>query len=285
MMPHMVILVLIVLGVICGSFVNALVWRVHDQERIQAKKHLTSADKVRLERLSVLRGRSMCMNCGHELAVRDLIPVLSWLQLKGKCRYCGAKFPDTPLAELMTPLAFAISYLWWPLNIQTGLQWAIFSLWLACVVGFAALFLYDLRWYVLPNRIVFPLIGLALAFRILLVVLSATPVQVLTSGFWGVFVLAGLFYLLYMVSNEQWIGGGDVKLAVALGLLVGGPMAAMLLLFVASLSGTLLAVGLMIQGKQARGMKVPFGPFLILATIITVLFGSSVIDWYTGLFM
>jgi leader peptidase (prepilin peptidase)/N-methyltransferase len=281
----MIVLVLIILGLIFGSFVNALIWRVYAQAEVQEKKRPSKKDVEHLKRLSITRGRSMCMSCGHELATKDLIPVISWISLRGKCRYCGTVIPDTPLAELSVPVVFIASYLWWPWALNDSLSWITFAVWLLCAVALVALALYDLKWYILPNRIVFPLIGLSFIFRILLAIESDTPLQALASGFWGVLVLAGLFYLLYIVSNEQWIGGGDVKVAVALGLLSGGPLAAMLLLFVASLSGTLAAVPLIIRGKQARGLKVPFGPFLILATVITVLFASPVLDWYTHLFV
>jgi leader peptidase (prepilin peptidase)/N-methyltransferase len=281
----MIVLVLIILGLIFGSFVNALVWRVHAQAEVQEKKRPSKKDAEHLKRLSISRGRSMCKSCGHELAAKDLVPINSWLSLSGKCRYCGAAIPDTPLAELLVPVVFVASYLWWPWVLNDGLSWLTFAVWLLSAVALVALALYDLKWYILPNRIVFPLIGLSFTFRIRLALQSDTALLVLASGLWGILVLAGLFYLLYIVSNEQWIGGGDVKLAVALGLLSGGPLAAMLLLFVASFSGTLAAVPLIIRGKQARGLKVPFGPFLILATVITVLFASPVLDWYTHLFV
>jgi leader peptidase (prepilin peptidase)/N-methyltransferase len=153
------------------------------------------------------------------------------------------------------------------------------------LVCFVALALYDVRWYLLPNRVVFPLVIVALVFRGLIAMQADhNQLGVLLAGLWGAALLAGLFYLLFSISNEQWIGGGDVKLALALGLLAGGPLEALLLLFLASTTGTLAAVPLLLRGKPLRHMKVPFGPFLILATILTVLFSSSMISWYTGLF-
>lgn len=276
---------LILIGLALGSFVNALVWRIHEQEVIAEKKKPSKADTERLRKLSIATGRSMCLSCGHELRARDLIPVASWLLLRGKCRYCGARIPDTPVAELSVPALLIMSYLVWPWELTSVLGWVLFGLWVAVLVGFVALTLYDFRWFLLPNRIVFPLIGIALAFRIALAYLPAAQSwHVIISGFWGAALLAGLFYLLFIISNEQWIGGGDVKLAVVLGLLAGGPLEALLVLFIASTTGTLAVIPLLLQGKPLRHARIPFGPFLIVATVVTVLFSSPVIDWYTGLF-
>lgn len=281
----MVYVVLIGLGLLLGSFVNALVWRVHEQESLREKKRPTKADKMRLQQLSISRGRSMCLQCGHGLAPKDLVPVFSWFWLRGKCRYCGAAIPDTPVAELLVPALFIISYVWWPFVLFSW-AWFALALWLAAVVLFVALALYDVRWFLLPNRVVFPLIGIAVVYRLVLALQDqARTLDIVMSGLWGVIVLAGLFYVLFRASNEQWIGGGDVKLAVALGLFAGGPLAALLLLFIASVTGTLAGLPMVLRGKPMRQARVPFGPFLLLATFVTVLFSGGVLDWYTGLFL
>src|SRR5690606_26595988 len=101
----------------------------------------------------------------------------------------------------------------------------------------------------------------------------------------GVVFSAGLFYLLFRVSDGKWIGGGDVKLAVALGLLVGGPLNAVLMLFLASLFGSLVAIPLLMAGKAKRSTHLPFGPFLIIATYIVFLFGETLSHWYEKIFL
>jgi leader peptidase (prepilin peptidase)/N-methyltransferase len=88
-----------------GSFVNALIWRLHTQEGLKSKKERT--------KYSITKGRSMCMHCKHTLSTIDLIPVFSWIYLRGKCRYCGYTIPDNPISELLTPTLFVISYLYW----------------------------------------------------------------------------------------------------------------------------------------------------------------------------
>jgi prepilin signal peptidase PulO-like enzyme (type II secretory pathway) len=106
----MIIAVLVVLGLCFGSFANALVWRVHEQAGQAAKK---KPDKKYLKQLSVAKGRSMCPNCKHELVAKDLIPVLSWLALGGKCRYCAKPISiQYPLVEVALASLFVVSYLY-----------------------------------------------------------------------------------------------------------------------------------------------------------------------------
>lgn len=280
----MIWLVLILTGLSLGSFVNALVWRLHEQAAITEKteqgKRLTKADQQRLKQLSISKGRSMCLSCGHELAGRDLVPVLSWLALRGKCRYCGARIPDTPIAELLVPTLFVISYVWWPYSLQTGLNKASFAVWLACVVAFVALALYDLRWFLLPDRVVFPLIGLAVLFVALQAANNDSPFKVIGGAALGVLLLAGIFFGLHYFSKGQWIGFGDVKLAIALGLLAGTGINSMMLLLFASVIGVVVGLPGLFQHKLAMTSKIPFGPFLLLAACIVVLWGSSISDWY-----
>ena len=281
-MMVMVYLLLAVFGLALGSFVNALIWRIHAQDEILDKKKQTKQDRLQLKRLSISRGRSMCLSCRHELRAIDLVPVFSWLWLRGKCRYCGARIPDTPLAELLVPTLFILSYLFWPYSLSGG---AIlpFVVWLVALVALA---LYDIKWFLLPNRIVWPLATLALIYRITLAIAPGQDtLEVLMAGFWGVLALAGLFFVLFTVSNERWIGGGDVKLAIALGLFAGGPLAAFLVLFIASTSGSLAAIPMLLRGQSVRQARIPFGPFLIGGTIVAVLFGMAMLRWYTGLFL
>lgn len=259
----MVLLLLIVAGLLLGSFVNALVWRLHE-----------GRDWV--------RERSECPHCHHKLAAKDLVPVLSWLWLKGKCRYCRKPIPDSPLVELVLPALFVVSYLFWPEDLSGGGLFA-FGFWLVFLVGFLALAVYDIKWFLLPNVIVFPLIGLAVLQVLGRVVFFDGGWQDLLGSAIGAAVISGLFYLIYVVSKGKWIGFGDVKLAIALGILAGGALESLLILFVASVIGSLLALPLVLFGKANRKSYLPFGPMLIAGTIVVVLFGQDIINWYTDL--
>ena len=109
--------------------------------------------------------------------------------------------------------------------------------------------------------------------------------KLILASFYGLIIGGGIFYLLFQTSRGEWIGGGDVKLGAVLGIIVGGPWQALLLLFVASCLGTLFSLPMLLTGKASKTSKIPFGPFLIAATIIVYLFGSSIIAWYKKLLM
>lgn len=251
------------LGLIFGSFVNALVWRLH-------------------EKRDWVSERSECPHCHHVLAPKDLIPVVSYLMLKGKCRYCKKPIQDTPLTELATPALFILSYLCWPTNFQ-GVGLFEFIVWLVFLIGFVALAAYDLRWYLLPNKMVFPLVALAVVQILVQPIFYHYSWHVSLDATLGALTLSGLFYVLFQVSDGTWIGGGDVKLAIALGLLAGDPLRALLLLFFASMVGTLGALPMLIKNGMKAKLKLPFGPLLIAGMIIVELFGSSIISWYSHL--
>lgn len=289
MMYFMMVMFASLLGVVLGSFVNALIWRLHEQENLlytksgNKRKDLSKSDISRLRKLSVLKGRSMCVDCGHTLSAKDLIPLVSWLCIRGKCRYCSYKISwQYPVVELVTGLMFGLSALFWPYGFNGVVLVGLFVLWLIIIVIFVALSVYDLRWMLLPNKLVFVLQFIALTFALLLAVQFKYSGEALLTPIWGVVFIAGLFWSMYILSKQQWIGGGDVKLAVALGLIVGGPAKALAVLFLASLLGSLVGVPAMILGKNGRKTRIPFGPFLIIATILVFWFGAQVIDWYMG---
>jgi prepilin signal peptidase PulO-like enzyme (type II secretory pathway) len=279
----MLIVALIIVGLCLGSFVNALVWRLHEQDKL-SKKSSNKANKALVERLSILNGRSMCPNCKHTLAPKDLAPIISWLSLRGKCRYCQKPIAwQYPVVEAVTALLFFISYVFWPVNIH-GTQVAVFLLWLVLLVGLIALAVYDLKWFLLPNRIIYPLVSIALAITTLQIVSSSNVAKALLEVVLAVMISGGIFYVLFQVSQGKWIGGGDVKLGWLLGLVVLTPSRSILLLFTASILGTLVSVPLIISSRLKRNSVIPFGPFLILAAIVVQLFGHSILNWYQTIF-
>lgn len=262
----MIIAILALAGLVLGSFVNALVWRTH-------------------KGLSMAQGRSMCPDCKHVLGVADLIPVLSWLALKGRCRYCGQPISvQYPLVEAVTAALFVASYIWWPQPL-VGAEVVVFGLWLVLLVGLVALAVYDFRWYLLPNKLLYPLGAVAAAQALVVVVASTAPTDQLLNMILAVLVGGGLFYVLFQASKGKWIGGGDVKLGALLGLLVATPAKAVLFIFFGSLIGSLASVPLLARGRVGRTSVIPFGPFLILGAIITVLFGSDILHWYQRVFL
>ena len=258
-----------VLGAVMGSFVGAMTWRMrHHRDWV--------------------RGRSECEHCHHQLAAVDLIPIISYLSLRGKCRYCRKPIGKTALIlEVGSGLAFLASALLLPsalaqtwlspvesfisLDAMTSLT---LGLWFVCLTLMIALFNYDLHWRLLPNKLVFPLIGVSF-------ILSAVigfGIEHLSVGRWllnlamGMVPIAGVYGLMYLISNGRWIGLGDVKLGLAIGCLVpwwGG----IIVLFLSNLLGSLVAVPKLIDHKVKGSTQIPFGPYLITSTYLVFLLG------------
>lgn len=302
------------MGIILGSFVNALVWRLaqqaaqedaqrqgatrkrqskqaawlkplgQDHQRLATRsvaRLAASSAQRRADDLSIVHGRSMCPSCRHTLAVKDLVPVLSWLSLRGRCRYCHKAISvQYPLVELLTGILFALAY-----SALHAESYGWVRVVYACIytVLFVALALYDLRWFLLPDRLVFMLIGLATSQLVLLAFLQRDWALV-GNSLWAVAIIFGLFWAIFVFSKGEWIGGGDVKLAIALGLIVGKPLLALLVIFIASLLGTLASVPVLVASKKKGLMAhIPFGPYLLAACFIVMLAGQRIVDAYQAL--
>lgn len=254
-----------IVGLCMGSFVNALVWRLKKNK-------------------NWVNGRSMCTHCKHKLAPRDLIPVISWLSLKGRCRYCRKRIDDSPLTELLTGLIFAISYAAWPYGFD-GEGWFRLVIWLIAVTILAAMFLYDLKWMLLPDKLTYSLFGLAFVQTVAIFFLRDFDFEVLRLGLISMVIGGGLFHVLYLGSRGKYIGGGDVKLGYAYGLLLLDPILPWLALTVASVSGSLIAGFLLLTKRAKMNTKLPFGPMLILGVVVVMTWGTRVWDqishlWY-----
>lgn len=254
-------IVLILLGLAFGSFINALVWRVHHKR-------------------DMVRERSECTHCHHVLAWFDLVPVFSWLSLRGKCRYCRKPIDDNPLVELVAPILFVLSYVWWPYGWSDAAIW-LFVAWLAVLVILIALAVYDLRWYLLPDKMVLPLVvvGIVIAGVRFVGVEGSDIVTAVLDALGGVVIIAGLYWLLHRVSGGAWVGYGDVKLAVFIGIVLGW-QGSLLALFLANLLGLAVVLPGLATKRLTPKSKVPFGPFLIASTIVTFLVGDRLIAWY-----
>jgi prepilin signal peptidase PulO-like enzyme (type II secretory pathway) len=265
-------LVLFILGLCLGSFVNALVWRFHENKNHKAK-------------VSILSGRSMCVHCRHTIAWYDLVPLVSWLALGGKCRYCKKPISiQYPTVELLAGFIFAGSYLFWPQTVQPDGQWLLLATWLASSVGLLALAVYDLRWMILPNKMIYPTLLVAVVGRLAYIILFASePLHSALLWFLSVAIASGVFYALFVVSKGKWIGFGDVRLGLITGTLLADPQLSLAMIFLASLLGTILIIPSLLSGKKNMASRLPYGPLLITATAILVVFGDFLLDWYKGL--
>ena len=289
MNDYLIYLILALLGLCMGSFAGATVWRIRARQLIEDKEAGDEVDLKEYKKLLPLtkanfaKDRSRCLSCGHELSWFDLLPLVSWLGTFGRCRYCKASIGKfEPLIEIGTALFFILSFAFWPDSLSTTMQISIFILWLMSGVLLAMLFAYDLKWFLLPNWLIFPLIVLGACIAVLNILSAQDIMQALLSLVSAVMILSGLYLALWLMSKGQWIGFGDVKLGLALALLLGDWRLAFIALFAANLVGCIIVIPSLLIGKMTRSTHVPFGPLLITGAILAMLFGQSVIEWYTN---
>lgn len=253
-----------VLGAAFGSFAGAVAWRLE-------------------KRRDFVRERSECEHCHHSLAWYDLVPVLSWLWLRGRCRYCGADIGRSALLlEVGLGAAFALSYVYWPYDFGT-LGLTLFIAWLAALVALAVLFVYDLRHYLLPDLIVWPLAVLGVLCFVLRQLLESVPLsQWPVEALLALLPIAGVYGLLYAVSGGKLIGLGDVKLGIFIGLTLGW-QGALVTLLLANYLGFFWALPGLLRGGLSTSSRMPFGPFLIAAAFVTFLWGDALVAWFLDL--
>jgi leader peptidase (prepilin peptidase)/N-methyltransferase len=186
---------------------------------------------------------------------------------------------------LVSAIVFAGSYIFWPETVHLGGQWLLLATWLVCSVGLMALAVYDLRWMLLPSKIIYPALAAAVAGQAAyLIAFAPHKWHALVLWICSVAIASGVFWALYTVSKGNWIGYGDVRLGLVTGTLLAHPSKSLLMIFLASLIGTAVTIPALASGRKNLASRLPFGPFLITATAIVVVFGSSIIDWYTHLF-
>lgn len=290
-MDHITIVIgLGLLGLALGSFAGATVWRLRARQLTQDKAEGEEVDEkeykqlVPLTKTSLRSDRSRCLHCGHTLEWYDLFPLVSWLSTGGRCRYCHKWIgPFEPLIELGVAIFFVSSYLLWSQPFVQPVVIVEFIVWLISGVLLAILFAYDLKWFLLPNQVMFPLIAASALYALLTVISSPHSVEVLINLGVGIAILSGLYALIWLVSQGRWIGFGDVKLGLALALLLVDWRLALLALLLANLLGSLIVAPLLLIGTITRKSHVPFGPLLIGGFLIAGLVGQWLLDWYFSL--
>jgi leader peptidase (prepilin peptidase)/N-methyltransferase len=245
------IAVFVVLGTVVASLLNVLIDRLPNNQ-------------------SILSTRSRCASCHHRLTIKDLIPVLSYLRLRGRCRYCQAPIPKRMLwVEIGTGALFG--YLCWQYGLSIDLAIASFY---CCL--FIIIMAIDLEHQLILNKLTYP----AMAAALLISVFSSEPgiVDAAIGGGIGL----GLFLLIALVSRGG-IGLGDVKLAALIGLVTGYPLVFIALVLAIIIVG-LVAIMLLIFKKKKGKEGIPFGPYLSLAAIATLLYGAEILDWCREIF-
>ncbi|MBI4599681.1 prepilin peptidase [Candidatus Uhrbacteria bacterium] len=263
--------IIFILGTIIGSFLNAVIWRIHASQ-------------------SVVRGRSKCVRCTHELSPGDLIPIVSFVLLGGRCRYCKKAISwQYPLVEFGMGILFVLSYAHFFGSVSGGIVQALLlgsdmgaiAALVRVLVFFAVLtvlFVYDARWGLVPDSVTLPAIPIALLIN--LFVFSSPWVSLLVAGLVG----GGFFTLQYVVSKGVWIGGGDIRLGALMGVMLGFPEI-LYALFIAYSVGACVAIVLLSLKKKGMKSEMPFGPFLCGATAIMLLYGEQIINFAHRFFL
>lgn len=200
--------------------------------------------------------------------------------LRGKCRNCKKPIGYfEPLIEVGVAIFFVVSYAFWPMELQTGIEIARFIVWLVAGVFLAMLFAYDQKWGLLPDKLNHIVIGLGVV-TVGLSIAQTGNAGVLLTALFSVLVLSGLYLLLYLGSKGRWVGFGDVKLGLGLGLLLVDWQLALVALFLANFIGCLIVIPMLAMGKLKRTSRVPFGPLLIAGTVIAQLVGPAIVMLY-----
>jgi len=240
------------LGAALGSFINVIADRLPESK-------------------SIISPPSRCPGCQHRLSTNDLIPIFSYLRLKGHWRYCGITIPTRLLwVELGTAILFA--FLYW----HYRLSWDLAIIAFYCCL-FIVLLVIDLEHNILPNKIVYPGMVLALIVALVAEFVPEVPQPGLKSVAIGGTIGFGLLLLPAFIYRGG-MGWGDVKLAGLIGLVTGFPLIFMAI-FLAIVSSGLTAGILLLLKLKSRKDTMPFGPFLSLAAIATVFWGNSLLNW------
>lgn len=260
----------LVLGLIIGSFLNCLIFRLHSGES--------------------MLGRSHCRFCQKMIAWYDNIPVFSFLFLSGKCRHCQKSISaQYPLIEAAVAILFVLAFF---VRTQASAiplddYFLIFDFDFLIVIlrdfflisVFTIVFVYDLRWYMILDKLMFPAMVVLLLFAIIMALGTVDPAKYLLGYLFSGIIGGGFFLVQYLVSRGRWIGGGDIRLGFFMGLALPWPQL-LVALTLAYFFGAFVGIFLILSGRKQFGSKLPFGVFLSAASLISLFWGPEIIDWY-----
>ena len=248
-MNTLIYIIVFTVGLLFGSFANVIIYRMPKEE-------------------SIVFPPSHCPNCNTRLGALDLVPVFSWLLLKGRCRYCQEKIsPRYAVVEILCGILFLGVYLRYGLTMET-LSGCMFA-----VILLASAFI-DLDHGIIPDWLTYPgiVLGLLLSFW----TLGFLP------ALYGTLAFGGLMLIIAVVSNGG-MGGGDIKMAGCIGAFTGITGSAVTLIMAAFL-GAIFGLGVIAVNKGGRKTAIKFGPFLSLSAYLAFLYAENIFRWYLGSF-
>lgn len=241
-------IIIFLFGIVIGSFVNVLIYRLPKNENIVVVN-------------------SHCMSCGHQLKWYDLVPLFSWIFLRGKCRYCKEKISvQYPLIEAVNGFGYVLIFLVCGLNLSSILYSICFSMLVAISV-------IDWRTYEIP-------VGLNITILTLGIIQCILDYRNWSSYLIGMVCVSGFLFLLFIITSGRGIGGGDIKLMFAAGLLLGWKNI-ILALMLGCIIGSIIHIILMKVSNKGRMLA--FGPYLSAGILLAMLFGDQLIGWYLNL--
>lgn len=271
--------ILFVLGLVFGSFLNAFEYRLKNK-------------------LEFVKARSHCPKCKHVLSACDLFPVLSYIGLRGRCRYCETKVScQYPIVEFISGLLFlfsgmkVLSYLE-IMDYTALIKFFLFSLFIGFVCFLFLFFaVYDLKYKLVPNKVVYPSLLLSLLLNLLFFMFKDNYILKEFFEIWGghnlvhsllAGFLGGLFiFMLIVFTKGKGMGGGDLKLIVFMGLLLGlGKF--LVAFFIAVLTGSIAGIAWGAYKRKIKGQVLPFALFLSLGAVLAIFVGEYIISWYVG---
>jgi len=241
MYTNSMLLFLFIIGLSIGSFLNVLINRLPNDEGIW--------------------GRSYCDNCKKQLKPMDLVPIFSYLALKGKCRYCEKKINvQYPIVELLTGILFVVAFIYLP-----ALSLTVKILQLALISALIVIFFADLKYHIIPDQM---LIAAGLVGLIIFAFQDNNFSMILFRFVEGLLVAIPI-YLIYAISSGRAMGFGDVKLAYVLGLIFG-VQKGLAALYIAFVVGAIVGLYLILSKKKKLKSKIAFGPFIILGSFLVL---------------
>lgn len=243
-------LIIFIAGLSIGSFLNVVIWRLHTKE-------------------GFVRSRSYCPKCKTTLRPVDMVPLLSFILLRGRCRECKQSISwQYPAVEFAAAAAFV--GLFWRYGL--GDMFALYSVFSAFLI---VVFVFDLKHYLILDRVMIP-----------------AAIVALLGGWWigtglldlaiGALVGGGFFLLQFLLSRGRWIGGGDIRLGAVMGLMLGWQVT-LVALFLSYLGGSVIGVSLVAASRKKWQSRLPFGVFLTVATYVCLLWGEEIMRWYLAI--
>ena len=264
-----------IFGAVFGSFLCCQAWRL----------------RLMQEKKASVGKRSVCLHCKKQLKWYDNIPILSWRVLRGKCRYCGKKIGVAELlTEVLSGMAFLVLMYFFlevcggKALIEGGVVEGNILLWASSLVLFLLslvlifLSIYDGKWGELPTIFLIIACVLGIAYWVVAGFAGGFSTEYLWHSLGALALLSGLYEILYLVSRGRWVGDGDAILCIPIALVLGNVWLALFALFIANTLGCLYVLPTAVKKKGKRVQKIYFGPFLVVAFYIVLLFGGQILS-------